>query len=91
MVVTVPEVIEDFRRYVSQPDQPDVTPGLFFSSGGSLHIVLDDYNVDDHHVQFCIDHATSRGDGEGRRLGEVLLSMTKTQRLEIAKSCWKPA
>lgn len=25
-------------------------------TGGELHIVLDDYNVEDYHIQWCIDN-----------------------------------
>lgn len=58
-------------------------------TGGSLHIVLDDNNVEDGHVEYCIKYAHEQGDEEGRLLGELLLRMSKTQRLRIAGSWWK--
>jgi hypothetical protein len=50
---------------------------------GSLHIVLDDGNIYDDHVQFCIDYARERGDVEGAELGEILLRMSRTQRRKL--------
>lgn len=50
---------------------------------GSLHIVLEDGNVKDHFVQFCIDYAVHHGDEEGVDLGVILLCLSKTQRLKL--------
>ena len=50
---------------------------------GSLHIVLDDGNVRDDHVTFCREYATKNGDTEGAELAEILLTMSKTQRLRL--------
>lgn len=55
-------------------------------SGGSLHIVLEDNNVQDSSVQFCIEWAKKDGDIYGTLLGEVLLRMSKTQRLKLGIS-----
>lgn len=54
-------------------------------AGGALHIVLDDHNVDDDSIRYCVDRARERGDLDGVRLGEKLLSMSKTQRLKVAR------
>jgi len=51
-------------------------------AGGSLHIVLDDNNMDDDSVRFCIENAIDREDLEGLSLGIVLLSLSKTQRIK---------
>lgn len=48
--------------------------------GGSLHIVLEDPNYQNHHVQWCINHAIEVGDIEGQILGELMLTMSKRQR-----------
>lgn len=45
---TIPDVIDRFRAYFAQPSN---------GAWGSLHIVLDDNNVDDDSVRFCIDNA----------------------------------
>lgn len=72
--VAIPEVIEHFHRYfIGNP------------TWGSLHIVLDDGNINDGHVQFCINYAVEKGDEEGVVLGEILLRMSKTQRSKIPR------
>lgn len=52
---------------------------------GSLHIVLDDNNIKDSHVQWCIDHARDTGDAEGEYLGKVLLTLSKSQRYNLPR------
>lgn len=56
-------------------------------SGGSLHIVLEDYNVQDSSVQFCIEWAKKDNDIYGVLLGKILLRMSKTQRLKLGACC----
>lgn len=53
-------------------------------SGGSLHIVLEDGNVDNKHVEYCKQYAIERGDADGARIADILLTMTKTQRRKAA-------
>jgi hypothetical protein len=72
---TVPEVMELVWDYYE-------IPGV--GCGGSLHIVLDDDNVEDHHVEFCQRYAEDHGDHEGELLAQILLRMSKTQRLKVA-------
>ena len=76
---------------MSKPTVPQVQPivDAFYAIdgngvGGVLHIVLDDGNVHDDHVQFCIDRAETEGDARGAALGRVLLSMSRTQRRKLA-------
>lgn len=71
---TVPEVLPLVRAYYAMPGN---------GVGGNLHIVLDDANVDDGSVHFCINAAREAGDTEGVKLGEVLLAMSKTQRRKL--------
>lgn len=52
--ITVPEVRERFQAYHLEH------PGW-----ASLHIVLEDNNINDHHVQWCIECALKEGDLEG--------------------------
>lgn len=69
---TIPEVVADFEAYhLREP------------VWGSMHIVLDDDNVEDSSVQFCIDYAREKGDAEGERLARILLTMSRTQRLRL--------
>ena len=74
--LTVPEVLERFQMYHREPGN---------SCWGSLHIVLDDGNLKDHHVKFCIEFAEKRGDREGAELGKILLQMSETQRDKISR------
>lgn len=52
---------------------------------GSLHNVLEDGNIKDSHVQWCIDHAEKKGDTEGAYLGKVLLGLSKSQRWNLPR------
>lgn len=74
MKPTIPEVVERFRAY-----------HRFNPVWGSLHIVLDDGNVSDAHVLFCVAEARSRNDAEGERLALILLEMSRTQRRKLAE------
>lgn len=67
----------DLARFAAYYQCPDN------GAWGSLHIVMDDPNYADHHVQFCIDSAHERGDTEGEYLARVLLTMSKTQRAKM--------
>lgn len=52
--------------------------------GGSLHIVLDDQNLEDSNVRFCIEGAHERGDLAGELLGWLLLGASRSQRARAA-------
>jgi hypothetical protein len=74
---TIPEVLPMLRAYAAKPEN---------SVGGSLHIVLEDGNVSDTNVRYCIKHALESGDTDGAELGKMLLRMSKTQRLKLGSS-----
>jgi hypothetical protein len=76
-----------------KPTVPDVLPlaRAYYEIagnevGGHLHIVLEDYNIDDGSVQFCLDEARAHRDEAGVELASLLLRMSKTQRLKIART-----
>jgi hypothetical protein len=71
---TVPEVLPLVRAYCAKPGN---------ATGGSLHIVLDDGNIEDHHIRYCAEFAEKRGDGEGVELARLLLRMSRTQRNKV--------
>ena len=54
--ITVPQLIEECKKYYAMPNN---------SAGGSLHIVLDNDNIKDNHIKFCIETAESKGDKAG--------------------------
>jgi hypothetical protein len=72
---TVPEVLPVVWAYRDKPNN---------SVGGSLHIVLEDDNVETGHVQWCRQYAEQQGDSDGVALADVLLRMSITQRLKLA-------
>ena len=51
--------------------------------GGYLHIVLDDENVEDSNVEFCIKEAKKYDDSEAIALGKFILNMPKAQRIKL--------
>ncbi len=75
MKPTVPEVRELVSEYYCLPGN---------AVGGALHIVVDDGNIEDSHVQFCRNEALARGDAAGVRIADLLLQMSKTQRKKVA-------
>lgn len=77
---TIPEVLDLFIAYKNKPEN---------ICWGNLHIVLDDQNVADIFVDFCKNQALEKGDEDGVRLCNILLSMSKTQRLKISREVSK--
>ena len=71
---TVPEVLPLAECYYGLPGN---------GVGGSLHIVLDDENIENGHVLFCWEQAIHTGDGPGEYLAWLLLGMSETQRLKL--------
>lgn len=77
--LTVPDVLPLARSYVAKEGN---------KVGGSLHLVLKDYNVDTDSINFCLNHSIEVSDEDGAVLSRKLLLMTKTQRLKVARQCW---
>jgi hypothetical protein len=48
--------------------------------GGRCHVVLDDENVADDHVAWCLAHCEEHGDTDGAHLMRLFTRMTRTQR-----------
>lgn len=71
---TLPEVLPAFVNYHDE-----------HLAWGSLHIVLDDGNVDDDSVIFSANHALEDGDLFGYALALMLLQMSKTQRKKLGR------
>lgn len=70
---------------MTKPTVPKVLPAVealytVHAAGCCLHIVLDDCNVDDDSVRYCVDNAKH---DFCRKLGRVLLLMSKTQRTKL--------
>lgn len=54
------------------------------AAGCCLHIVLEDGNVDDASVEFCITEASARAHDECHELAVLLGTMSRTQRAKLA-------
>ncbi len=70
--IIIPQVIDRFREY----HQKNL-------AWGSLHIVLDDFNVSNNSVDFCINYALENKDMEGAELAKILRQMSTTQRKRL--------
>lgn len=51
--------------------------------GGNLHIVLDDDNVEDGHLMFCLKECVNNSDGYGVMLCGTMLRMTEAERMAV--------
>lgn len=71
---TIPDVLKLLKPYIAKN-----------LAGGSLHIVLDDKNLDESSIEFCAEYAKTNQDSEGQQLAEMLLRCSKTQRNKISK------
>src|SRR4051812_30572546 len=63
------KLIQDLEQYLL------VHPG-----GGNLHIVVEDFNLGDQSVHFCIDSAAKDNDMEGFDIACALAGLTLEQR-----------
>lgn len=70
----IPELLARFMAYRRLPGN---------NAWGSLHVVLDDGNTQNHVVDGCIEDAVARGDHEGAQLGRILRLMSRTQRRKL--------
>lgn len=73
---TIPELLPLLSAYYAKPQN---------CNGGALHIVLEDGNVHDKHLTYCIGHAKQIGDIDGENIGMKLLAMSKTQRKKLCQ------
>jgi hypothetical protein len=69
MKPTISEVILLVREYYK--DNP---------CGGSLHIALDDGNLEDDCIRYCLEYAYQNHDSAGVELAKILLRMSLKQR-----------
>ncbi len=72
--LTIPDVLDRFKAYHER------CPGW-----GNIHIILEDGNVSDDDIHFCRESAIRDNDDEGWKLCDILLEMTKTQRLKLGE------
>ena len=84
----VPEVLSLVRRLYAQDDPCTRDAGCV---GGHLHIVLDDGNVEDGHVAFCLTKAQEDGCTTCITLAGLLMRMSKTQRSKLSEGAYRAA
>lgn len=75
---------------MKKPTVPDVRPlveSLYnrHQAGCCLHIVLDDGNLADDDVEFCLLDALELDHQDCAHLARLLLRMSRTQRRELGK------
>jgi hypothetical protein len=51
--------------------------------GGNLHIILDDGNIENNHIEYCLELSRQKNDLKGIELCELLLKISKTQRNKL--------
>ena len=61
--------------------------------GGPLHIVLDDGNTEETHIQWCLEHLNDSEWSDEmislcKKLGELMLEMTSTERETVYFNLW---
>ncbi len=54
--------------------------------GGRLHLVLDDGNIEDHHISSCMDYAQENSDADGVRICRLLKKLSVKQRKEVIEN-----
>jgi predicted transcriptional regulator len=52
-------------------------------TGGTLHMVLSNKNIRDSDIEFCLKAARDKNDTDGIEIAELLIKMSRTQRLKI--------
>ena len=71
---TVLEILPVVRAYYAKPNN---------GVGGSLHIVLEDGNIETSHIEFCMEYARENNDPDGVVLAKLLMKMSRTQRRKL--------
>jgi hypothetical protein len=72
---TLPEVEPLVRAYYAKSGN---------SVGGNLHVVLDDCNIKDANIRYCLKECHRLGDGDGASIAELMLQMSRRQRKRLA-------
>lgn len=75
-----PDVAKSIAAYYAKPGN---------GAGGHCHIVLDDENIRDDHVQWCLDRCEQEQDVDGVSLMQTFLGMKRTARLKAIRLAWE--
>lgn len=52
-------------------------------SGGCCHVVLEDDNLDDPNLRFCLEYCLKKGDEEGAHIMRLMTQMSRSQRRRV--------
>lgn len=55
---------------------------------GNLHIAMDDGNLEDSHIRWCIWNALDELDGDAAVIGNYLLKLSEEEREELYNRNW---
>ena len=70
-------IVQKCKEYYQKPGN---------SVGGNLHIVLDDGNLENSHIQHCKETCIKEHDHDGSKICTLLLQCTDAQRRSIYNS-----
>lgn len=76
------EIVEWCNYVYNAPDMPD---GGSHACGGHLHIVLDDHNIEDHHIEYCIKSAKRDNCKMCETTGNIILKMSYLERARLVR------
>lgn len=76
--MTTEELDALIERYYAMPGN---------DAGGNLHIVLDDSNLDDECISWCLAKCSEQGDDMGAQIATELLKLPEAQRWTMKFVC----
>ncbi len=59
-------------------------------SGGRCHVVLEDGNLFDGSIQYCLGECEYAGDVDGARIMNAMFEMTRSQRRRVLQRSYYP-
>lgn len=86
-----------YAEYLGEYGAVSVTPRMielaarlraFDDTPEGLHIVIDDWNIEDSHIIWCLSGDGGNAQGEAREIGMELLEMTLLERNEVLRMVW---
>lgn len=78
--IEYPDIVPLVREFKKNPDN---------GVGGNLHIFLEDGNIEDDHIAFCLSKCVERGDDLGEAICRLSLRMSHTQRKRLSREFYE--
>ena len=79
-LIEYPDMIPLLKLFRQNPDN---------IVGGNLHIFLEDENVHDDHIKFCLERCIERGDLLGQSICRLSMKMSITQRKRMSREFYE--